>query len=381
MKIAVNTRFLMKNYLEGYGNFIYEIFKQISEKHTEVEFIFIFDRPYDQKFIFGTNIKPVVIGPKARHPLLWRIWYDIRIPQILKKNKIDLFVSCDGMCSLNTNVPQCIVVHDLAFLHYPAGSKKSHLSFFKKFTPKFISKAQSVITVSEFSKNDIIKNYQTEPNKIKVVYNGVREIFYPLSHESRELVRKKYSDSKEYFICVGSIHPRKNLINLLKAFSVFKKRMQSGMKLMIVGRLAWKYDSFLSSLENYKYKSDVILSGFVEDAELGNLIGAAYAMVYPSLFEGFGVPVLEALKCNVPVITSSGSAMEEVTKGKALYVDENSYSDIAEKMMILYKDENLRKKLIGEGGDIAKQYNWDKAAKEFWDCMMNIIDNQSAVSK
>lgn len=381
MKIAVNTRFLMKNYLEGYGNFIYEIFKRISEKHSEIEFIFIFDRSYEPEFIFGPNIKPVVIGPKARHPLLWRFWYEFSVPKVLKKYKADIFISCDGMCSLNTNVPQCVVIHDLAFLHYPAGSKRSHLSFLKKFTPKFISNAKSVITVSEFSKNDIIKNYQTESNKIKVIYNGVKEIFYPLSHELRELVRKKYSDNKEYFIYVGSIHPRKNLINLLKAFSVFKKRMQSGMKLMIVGRLAWKYDSFLNSLENYKYKKDVILPGFVGDDELANLIGASYAMVYPSLFEGFGVPVLEALKCNVPVITSSGSAMEEITKGKALYADANNYNDIAEKMMILYKDESLRKKLIDEGRDVAKQYNWDKAATEFWDCMMNIIDDQVAIVK
>jgi len=223
MRIAVNTRFLLNEYLEGYGYFVHETFRRITTAHPEHEFIFIFDRPYDDRFIYAPNVKPVVAGPPARHPLLWKLWYDFRVPAILKKHKADLFVSCDGYCSLTTPVPQCMVVHDLAFLHFPSFINRSHLLFFKRYMPKFLRKAVSVATVSEFSKQDLLANYKTAPGKIDVVYSAAREIFRPVSPEVKEKTKEKYTDGKEYFIYAGAIHPRKNLFNLLKAFSVFKK--------------------------------------------------------------------------------------------------------------------------------------------------------------
>lgn len=373
MVIAVNTRFLLVDYLEGYGNFIYETFRRITEQHPEHEFIFIFDRPYDKRFLFSNNIKTVVTGPAARHPLLWKLWYDIKVPVILKRYKVDVFVSCDGFCSLGTKVPQCLVVHDLAFLHYPSTIKKSHLLFYKRYTPKFLGKAISIATVSEFSKKDIIAQYGTDAKKINVVYNGVKEIFNPINNDAKATIKNKYTDGKEYFIYAGSIHPRKNLITLLKAFSVFKKRQQTNMKLVLAGRLAWQYESFEKDLKSYKYRNDVVLTGYVEEAVLAEIIGAAYGLVYPSFFEGFGVPVLEAMRCDVPVITSADSAMQEIAKDAALYADANSHTDIANKMMLLYKDENLRKELILKGRQIVKQYSWDKTATLLWQSIVKVM--------
>ncbi|HSU27725.1 MAG TPA: hypothetical protein VLJ68_05045, partial [Chitinophagaceae bacterium] len=152
MVIAVNTRFLLRDYLEGYGYFLYETISRIVKNHPEHHFIFIFDRAFDPAFITSANITPVVTGPPARHPLLWSWWYDKRIPSVLKKNKADLFLSCDGFCSLRTPVPQCMVIHDLAFLHYPSFNKASHVSFYKKKIPKFLARVNAVATVSEFSK-------------------------------------------------------------------------------------------------------------------------------------------------------------------------------------------------------------------------------------
>jgi len=177
MVIAVNTRFLINDYLEGYGYFISETFKRIVINQPHHEFIFIFDRPFDKRFLFAPNVKAVVARPAARHPLLWKYWYDFKIPAILKKYKADVFVSCDGFCSLNTKVPQCLVIHDLAFLHYPSFINKSHFLFYKKYTPQFIQKATSVATVSEYSKNDMLKNYSINSDKIKVVYSAAKDIF------------------------------------------------------------------------------------------------------------------------------------------------------------------------------------------------------------
>ncbi|HMK25431.1 MAG TPA: glycosyltransferase family 1 protein [Chitinophagaceae bacterium] len=366
MRIAVNTRFLLPDYLEGYGYFIYETFRRITANHPEHEFIFIFDRPFDERFVFGKNVKAVVTGPPARHPLLWKLWYDLRIPSILKKYKADVFVSCDGFSSLTTKVPQCLVLHDLAFLHHPSFIKRSHLLFYKKYTPKFLEKAKTIATVSEFSKKDILAHYNTEPGKIDVVFSAARDIFHPASEEEKIVVKNKYTDGKEYFLYAGAIHPRKNLMNLLKAFSVFKKRQQTNMKLILAGRLAWKYGSFTESLKTYKYRNDVLMTGYVQEEELVKITGAAYGLIYPSLFEGFGVPVLEAMQSDVPVITSADSAMQEIAKDAALYADATSYTDIADKMMLLYKDENLRKQLIEKGRQAARQYSWDKTADLLW---------------
>lgn len=366
MRIAVNTRFLLNDYLEGYGYFIYETFKRITAAHPEHEFIFIFDRPYDERFVFGPNVKAVVTGPPARHPLLWKLWYDIKVPVLLRKYKADVFVSCDGFCSLGTKVPQCLVLHDLAFLHYPSFIPKSQLLYYKRYTPKMLAKAKVIATVSAFSKKDIISQYGTAADKINIVYSAAKEIFQPLTNEEKQATRTKYTGGKEYFVYTGAIHPRKNLVNLLKAFSLFKKRQQSSMKLVLAGRLAWKYDSFVKNLKTYKYRDDVVMTGYVNEEEIRKLVGAAYAMVYPSLFEGFGVPVLEAMQCDVPVITSLNSSMQEIANEAALYADPESPADIAEKMMLLYKDEKLRGQLIEKGRVTGKQYSWDLSAERLW---------------
>jgi glycosyltransferase involved in cell wall biosynthesis len=373
MVIAVNTRFLLKDYLEGYGNFIFETFSRLAASHPADQFIYIFDREYDPAFVTSNNITAVVIGPPARHPMLWKWWYDIRIPTVLKKHKADVFVSPDGFCSLATKIPQCLVMHDLAFRHYPSFLKASHLGYYRRNTPKFLKKANTVATVSNFSKKDILSTYHVDPSKIQVVFSGTKEIFKPLDSAEKEAVKEKYTAGKEYFVYTGAIHPRKNLMNLLKAFSIFKKRQQTATRLLLTGRLAWKYGSFAKSLQTYKYRDDVLLTGYVDEAELAKITGAAYALVYPSLFEGFGVPVLEAMRCDVPVITSPASSMEEIAGDAALYADPADPASIAAQMMRLYKDEQLRRQLIEKGRTISKNYSWDNTAALLWESILKAV--------
>jgi len=374
MRIAVNTRFLLSNYLEGYGYFVFEVFKYLTSAYPEHQFVFIFDRPFDKRFIFSPNITPIVAGPPARHPLLWKYWYDVKIPSVLKKCKADVFVSVDGLCSLTTSIPQCLVIHDVAFLHYPTHIKRSHLYFFKKYISRFLQKANSIATVSEFSKNDILSNYKTTPGKIDVVYSAAKDIFRPVTSEAAKATKQKYTGGREYFLYIGAIHPRKNLVSLLKAFSVFKKRQKSNMKLVLAGRLAWKYDSFIQDLKKYKFREDVIMLGYLSEDELVKITGSAYAVVYPSLLEGFGVPILEAMKSNVPVVTSAGSSMEEIAQDAALYADPKDFDDIADKMMLIYKDENLRKELIEKGKVIADQYSWQRTAELLWQSILKAVN-------
>ena len=142
MRIAVNTRFLIKNQLEGYGNFIYEVFTRIAEHHPEHQFIYFYDRPFNGSISIPENVLQVTIPPKARHALSFKWWYDIKIPLALKKYKADVFVSPDGFCSLFTKVPQVLVLHDLAFLHLPKLIPKHHLLYYKWYTPHFLKKSK-----------------------------------------------------------------------------------------------------------------------------------------------------------------------------------------------------------------------------------------------
>lgn len=374
MIVAVNTRFLLKEYLEGYGNFVREVFIRIAQNHPEHQFYFVFDRPFPLEWAFPINVKPVVVGPEARHPLLWYVWYQWQLPRYLKKWKADVFVSPDGFCSLRTRIPQCLVVHDLGFLHYPEGYKKSHLAFYRRNTPRFLRKAACIATVSEYTRQDIIRQYHIPPEKIRVVPNGVKQVFRPLTEEEREGVKQLYTGGNEYFLYVGSIHPRKNLIGLLKAFSLFKKRQRTAMKLVLAGRMAWKNDEFTALLQTYKYRHEVVLTGFLEDKELAGLMGAAYALVYPSLFEGFGVPIVEAMTCHVPVLTSMASAMEEIAGPAALYFDATEPTSIAQQLMTIYKDEDLRKSLIQKGTGQVTQYSWERSAALMWELVEHAAD-------
>lgn len=369
MVIAINTKALLPGKMEGYGYYIEEIFSRIALDHPEHQFYFLFDRPFNQDFIYSANVQPLIIKPQARFPLAWKIWYNWTVPVFLRKIKADVFVSPDGFCSLRTKVPQCLVVHDLAFLHCPEFISKPHLRYYQKNTGKFLKKSKVIITVSEYSKHDIVKQYKIDPAKIHVTYNAPGSLFQQLPYEEKELVKAKYSAGREYFIYTGSIHPRKNPINLLKAFSKFKKRQQSNMKLVFAGRLAWKTDEFTKLLSTFKFRNDVILTGYLDKNELAKVVASAYALVYPSFFEGFAVPPLEALQCGVPALVANNSAMPEVGGDAYLYIDPENPDDIAEKMMLIYKDEALRSRLIENGEKRLQLFSWDESAKKMWSCI------------
>lgn len=374
MNIVVNTRFLMKDHLEGIGYFTKEVFERIANAHPEHKFYFLFDRPYADDLHLPNNVSPVVIGPPARHPLLWKYWFDVKVPAVLRKVKADLFVSTDGFCSLATRVPQLLLVHDLGFLHYPTAYKKSNMLFYKTYTPRFLKKAKAIATVSEYTKLDLVNQYAVEPGKIGVVYSAVKPSFRPLAEEEKNRVKDQYTGGNEFFIYAGAIQPRKNLVNLLKAFSLYKKRLKNNWKLVLTGRLAWKNQEFMDLMKTYKYRNDVVMTGYVDEEELVNLVGASYALVYPSYFEGFGVPVLEAMKAEVPALTSGKSSMEEIAGEAALYFDPHKPEDIAEKMMLIYKDEDLRRSLISKGKTVVIQYSWDRTAQLVWQQMIKALD-------
>ena len=371
MLIAVNAIFLQKGKMEGYGWFVQEVFSRLATQHPEHQFLLIFDRPYDESFVFASNCKAIVVGPAARHPGSFFYWYNIAAPAALRKFKPDVWVNPYGFCS-TTSIPQLLMVHDLAYLHYPKFIAWHQYWYYKLFTPGFIKKAKQVLTVSNFSQADLEKNFPNAANKISTVYPAARSGFQPLSWEEKNQVKDSFSDGREYFLFVGGIHPRKNLLNLLKAFSLFKKWQKSNMKLLVAGRMAWQYEDLLEKIKTYKYREDLILLGALEEAQLSRITASAYALVYPSFFEGFGMPILEAMQSGVPVIASNTSSMPEVGADAALYADPNDPDAIAKQMLLLYKDEKLRNFQIEKGLERAQDFSWDKTAQGVWEKIIAI---------
>lgn len=359
---------LLKDRLEGIGWVAYECLRRIVKAHPEVEFYFIFDREYDEKFIFADNVKPVVLFPPARHPFLYIAYFEFAVARFLRKLKPDLYLSTDAYLSLRSKTKQLAVFHDINFEHFPQDFPKIHLWHYKKYFPRYARKATRILTVSEFSKKDICECYGINPEKIDVAYNGANEIFTPVTEEVKEETRSKYSEGKPYFMFVGSLHPRKNLARLFTAFDIFKKRNDNDIKLLIVGSKKWWTEPIKKAYDAMTHKNDVIFAGRLSAEELHFVTAAALASVYVSYFEGFGIPIVEAFKCDTPVITSNVTSMPEVAGNAALLVDPFSEESIADAMGRML-DEDVRKNLIEKGRVRRNDFSWDKAAEEWWKCI------------
>jgi glycosyltransferase involved in cell wall biosynthesis len=366
MKIAVNTRFLLKDKLEGIGWYNYETLKRMVANHPEHEFYFLFDRSYDSSFVFGKNVTPVILFPPARHAVLWYWWFEWSIPRALKKIQPDVFLSPDGYLSLATKIPSVLVIHDLAFEHYPQFIDKVSSAYYRHFTPKYCQKATKIATVSNFSKQDIINRYKIASEKITVTYNGVKEQFQPITENEKAKVREQFSEGKEYFAYAGSLHPRKNIARLFQAFDAFKKATLAEHKLVIAGAKGWMMQEINEAYNAMQFKNEVVFTGHLNTEDLAKVIAAAKAMVYVSLFEGFGIPIIEAMKCQVPVITSNTSSMPEVAGDAALIVNPESVSAISQAMIQLNESPAICNELIKNGVTQQQKFTWDNTATQLW---------------
>lgn len=373
MRIGINTRFLLPEKMEGFGWYTYEIVKRLVEKHPEHEFVFFFDRPYDKKFIFGDNVTPVVLRPAARHPLLFVLWFEVVLKRALKKHRIDVFYSPDGYLSLSSDIPQVATIHDLNFEHNPEDLPWSNQKYYRTYFPKFAKKADHIIAVSEYTKHDLVKTYKIKPSKITTIWNGASELFQAITIDEQEKIREKYTKGEPYYLFVGAIHPRKNIGRLIEAFELFKKKTGSRFKLLIVGESLWKKKGSSRDLNlldlDQDIKKEVLFTGHLPLKELARIMASAHALTYVSYFEGFGIPLVEAMRCGVPIIAGDRTSLPEVAGEAAVYCDPFKVEEIAEKMELLYKDTLIHVKLAEFSKKRSELFSWDKAADEVWDIL------------
>ena len=375
MLIAVNTRLLLKNRLEGIGWFMHENLKRITVQHPEHDFLFLFDRPWSPEFIYSGNIRPLVVPPPTRHPVLWYLWFEKMLPRILKKHGAQLYLGPDGYMPLNANIPCHITLHDINFHHRPEDLPRFTRHYYTKYFPRFAEHAARIATVSEYSKRDISGSYGIEPGKIDVVYNGVNEIFSPLSPSEVSQYRKKYTGDKPYFIFIGAMHPRKNLTNLLKGFDLFREKYGLDYRLVIVGERMFRTRAMENIIRGMKYRKDVIFTGRLSPHELRNALGASEGLTFLPFFEGFGIPLLEAMQCGIPILASNVTSLPEIAAEAAIYADPGNPGEIAEGMMCLASDSGLTGRLVKSGRERASAFSWDKTSVLYWNSICRVIES------
>lgn len=364
---------MLRGKLEGIGWFTFENLKRIAVSHPEHEFYFIFDRPYHQDFVFSSNVKPIVIGPQARHPILYFIWFELSIRYILKKIKADIFISPDGYLSLGTKIPSLAVFHDLNFEHYPADLPRAERFYYRTFFRKYAHKATRIATVSEFSKLDIVSQYGISPEKIDVVYNGANEMYAPIDLQGQTATLLQMTNGRPYFFFVGALHPRKNLVNLFRAFDIYKQTDKLNTVLLVAGARKWWTGEIAEVYETMASRQDVVFAGRLDTPDMLRVMGSAIALTYVSYFEGFGIPIVEAFRCGIPVITSNVTSMPEIAGEAALLVDPFKPEDIALAMRRISTDHTLREKLIKAGADRAAIFTWDKSAERLWKSIEKVM--------
>ena len=367
MRIAVNTKYKSGHLPE---NFIYEVFKRIVKNNPLHEFVFIYEKTKPIPVFTEKNVRILELSQARKNSFFWKLWYEVKLPILLRKQKIDLLVSTTGICATSVKVPQCLLINDLDFIHYPEQFNFFNRVFLKRHTKKSILQAKTVIATSSFLKKEISRFYSKSDNKLVLIHSAADEVYQPIEFEIKQSIKENYTENAEYFVYAGTANPHKNLLNLLKAFSIFKKRQKSNFKLVLAFNDKMGNQSLLESLKTYKYRNDVIIVDKAEKNELALIIASAYAFINPSDVEGFNLSVIESMACGVPVITIESA---EIDQDAALFFNAENVNDLADQMMLIYKDENLRNKLINRGVEMSRHFSWDKSAEVFWSCIEKTI--------
>ena len=376
MTVAINCWILRNKKLDGIGYFTVNAIANLIKDHPDVQFQILCDKKFTEGYFDFPNVSKHKIFPALRHPVLYVFYMEVILPFFLSKHKPDVMVSVDGFLSLLSGCKQIPVIYDINFEHKPKDLKLRNRIYYRFFFKKFARKAKRIATISEYSKTDIAEYYKIDPERIDNVSCGINSNFLPLQEKEITEVRDKWSDGKPYFFFVGSMHPRKNIKRLIDAFNLFKQKTASDFKLILAGSILWSKTEIEDSYGNSPYKLDIIFTGRLSDENLQNMLGAAYALSFVPIFEGFGLPIVEAFQSGVPVISSNVTSMPEVAGDAALMVNPFNVKDIAAGMEKLSVSNELRNQLIAKGHIQKQLFSWSRTAGLLWNCIEKTIGNK-----
>lgn len=364
MKILIDLTSLAENF-SGIERYALNISKEIVENDKNNEYILIFKNNIHKSFLKfknNENIQSKVI--KGKNKLIFN---QIILPKELYKIKADKYLFLAFPSPILFKRKGIInTIHDLTAWDYPETMKKSSRIYFKESIKNAIKVSENILTVSNFSQRRIEKQFSF--NRVNIIYNGVSDTFLEASNQEvfklEDRIKRKYCLPREYFMCLCTIEPRKNIELLIKAYTELREENKTQLKLVLVGRKGWKVDNLLREV-NEKYINDIIITGFVEDEDLPQIYIGAKAFVFPSLYEGFGIPVLEAMSLGIPVICSDTSSLPEVIGKNGILFANNNKEDLKIKMIeFLNKSEDYIQNLILLGKKRSMLFNWKNEAEK-----------------
>jgi len=293
------------------------------------------------------------------------LWDKLRFPPLeLTGFRADILHCPDYLVPPTLNKNIVITIHDLAFVRYPEFNFDWFIKKYTDLVRKNTLKARGIIVDSLSTKNDLVRFFNINPDKIEVIYLAADNIFRKLNNGEKDMNSLlKYGINKKYILSVGIIEPRKNFATLIKAFNYIKEKDPSfNYSLVIAGRTGWKSEDTYAEREKSPYREDIIFTGRVTDSELVQIYNSAELFVCPSIFEGFGMPPLEAMSCGLPVIVSDTSSLKEVIGDSGILVKAEDEQEIARRILDVLKNKDLKETLIKKSLSRAKEFSWGKTA-------------------
>ena len=332
-------------------------------------------------FLFSSK-RPSVLDLHQKRNVLFRIingmkevfWMQVILPLQLKRNRIDILFSPSFLTPIFSRCPNVVTFLDMSFIRYPENVDKLFLFHMRTLLPMIKKKANAILTISEFSKEEIVERLKVPEEKVHVVRLACDDRYQVIDDKNQILrISEKYGLSDPFILNVGTLEPRKNITTLISAFGNLKRRNLIDKKLVLCGPRGWYYKSIFEKIEELKLEKDVILLGYVPDEDLPSLYNAAHMFVYPSYYEGFGLPVLEAMSCGCPVITSNTSALPELVGNAGILIDPTQTEELEHAILRLNNEDDLRKNLGQRGLEQAKLFSRRETAKKTLAILENVF--------
>jgi glycosyltransferase involved in cell wall biosynthesis len=377
MKIAINCWVLRNKQLDGIGYFTVNTISRVIKNHPEVEFMILCDKDFTENYFDFPNARKYPVFPALRHPFLYVWFLEAILPFFLRKHRPDLLVSMEGFSSLLSATKQMPVVYDINFEHQPQDLALKNRLYFRFFFKRFVCNAARVVTISEYSRQDIASFYKISDTKIDNVSCGINGNFDPLTAAEKTATLEKFSGGKPYFFFVGSMHPRKNIKRLIEAYTLFRSQTGADIKLLLAGAIWWSKSTIEEAYNSSPFKQDIIFTGRLSEDDLKKILGSAFALSFVPIFEGFGLPIVEAFQAEVPVICSNTTSMPEVAGDAAIQVDPFSVESIVEGMKKMYADQALRLQLVSRGRIQKNKFTWDNTALLFWESIRKAVRREA----
>lgn len=369
----------------GIGRYTRELVRATVAQGTSFEYVLFYAaRGLDERRHFLADLRrlcaehchvrarPIPLSPRR----LTQLWQRLRLPLPVEvfTGPLDLLHAPDFVVP-PTCAPSIVTVHDLSFLIYPQFSVPSMVRYLSAAVPRAVQRAALVLADSEATRHDLHRLLHTPPEKVAVVYPGVSDAFRPLPLEQCEPVRRRLDLPRNFVLFVSTLSPRKNVVRLVEAFA---RVTQSGdwpdLALVLAGQPGWLYEDIFAAIERLQLGERVQVRGFVDDNDLPAMYNLARVYAYPSIYEGFGLPALEALACGTPLVTAQNSSLPEVVGDAAVLVQAEDVSAIAEAIMRLLGDAALRERLRAAGPQQARQFTWTRAAAQLLACYQRVAD-------